>query len=253
MGIIVFIVCSVVVATRLLLLYARLRQPPELFLGIAYLFAGALGWGGVLVGAITTPAGKSLPEAVSAWSVITGDIGSFALYLFAWYVFRRESRLAKIAVAAAAAAFAISLVHDTFIHHVTYGQPPGKLTVWLGMFGRTIVHGWIAAEGFIAYAAFRRRARIGLGNPLVANRLFLWGVGSVPSLVLSIVAVTLHVTAASGVESTARQAQAGTFYGLCSLTTAITQWLAFFPPKAYTRWIEASAKDETADTEDEVG
>jgi len=245
MGVIVFIVCSLVVATRLLVLYARLRQPPELFLGLAYLFAGALGWGGLLVGAITTPPGESLPEAISVWSVITGDIGSFALYLFAWYVFRRRSLLAKVAVTCAGAAFAISLGHDTFLNQVTYGQPPGTLTVWLGMLGRTLVFPWIAAEGFIAYAAFRRRARIGLGNPLVANRLFLWGAGAVPSFVLSIVAITNFVTAANNAESTARQAQAGTFYGLCALITAVLQWLAFFPPKAYTRWVEASAATDT--------
>ncbi len=252
MGVIVFILSSVVVSFRLLLLFARLRQPPELFLGLAYLIAGALGWGGLLVGAVTTPPGKSLPEAISAWSVITGNVGSLCLYLFTWYVFRRESKVAKLPVALAPVGFAVSLVHNTFINHLTYGPPPGTPTVWLGMFGRTIVYAWTATEAFLAYAAFRRRARIALGNPLVANRLFLWGVASVPSLLLSIVAVTLYVTAANGVQATSRHADAGSFYGACALITAITQWLAFFPPKAYVRWIERNAANDASDDAERV-
>jgi hypothetical protein len=42
MGVILFILASAVVEIRLLLVYKNLRQPPELFLGLGYLWAGTI-------------------------------------------------------------------------------------------------------------------------------------------------------------------------------------------------------------------
>lgn len=247
MGVILFMVCSLAVSSRLLVLYARLRQLPELFLGLAYLLAGSVGWGGLLVGALRTPPGQPLAEGYSAWSVIFGDTGTLFFYLFTWYVFRRRSVLAMAIVALAVLAFAASLINDTWLSGLTFGQPPGSITMRAGAIARAAVFPWMAIEAFVSYAAFRRRARLGLGNPLIANRLLLWGVAALSSFTISASAFALFLTAHDGVEATARQNEAGTLYGLCALCAAICNWLAFFPPKAYVRWIESTSTTEVAD------
>lgn len=239
MGVIIFIVCSLLVGVRLLLVYKRLRQPPELFLALAYLLAGTLGWGGLLVAALRTPPGARLPEVYQAWSVIAGDAGTLCFYLFVWYVFRRQSAWAKALVGLTTAAFVFSLVHDTFLAGVTYGPPPGTTATVCGSIARATVFPWMVFEALAQYFAFRRRARIGLGNPLVANRLLLWALSGLAMFAISATATALYWTStvANVVE---RQNQAGGVYGLFAALSSLALWLAFFPPRAYVRWVEGS-------------
>jgi len=244
MGVVLFIVATAIVATRLLLVYKRLRQPPELFLGLAYLLAGTVGWGGLLVGTLATPKGQSLTEGYQAWSVVFGDAGTFCFYLFVWYMFRRESTLAKAVLTAVALVFVASLGRDTFLHGVTFGPPPGSATTVAGAVARVAVFPWMAGEAFASYAAFRRRARIGLGNPLVANRLLLWGISGVLAFIVSSVSTGLYWSATDTVDATLKQNQAGGLYGLLAALSSVALWLAFFPPKSYQAWIENSAKQE---------
>lgn len=244
MGVILFILCSAIVSARLLLLYRQLRQPPELFLGIAYLLAGALGWGGLLVGTLTTPPGQSLSEGYQAWSVVVGDAGTLGFYLFVWYVFRRHSALAKAALGLVLALFLVSLTSDTLLKGVTFGPPPGSPSMWAGAAGRSAVFVWMAVEAFASYLAFRKRARIGLGNALVQNRLLLWGLSAVVMGTISITATLLYLTASDTVDATLKQNQAGGFYGALAALSSVALWLAFFPPKRYRDWLEPSSKQE---------
>jgi hypothetical protein len=247
MGVILFILASAIVGSRLMLLYWRLRQPPELFLGLAYLLAGTLGWGGLLVGALTTPPGESLSEGFQAWSVVVGDSGTLCFYLFVWYVFRRHSLIAKACLGVVVLAFAVSLAHDTLLKGVTFGPPPGSPTMLAGAAARAAVFPWMASEAFAAYFAFRRRARVGLGNPLVANRLLLWGLSAVVMFAISASANALYLTAKGIVDATHKQNQAGPLYGALALLSSLALWLAFFPPKTYSNWIEGSSQREPRD------
>jgi hypothetical protein len=236
-GVVLFILASAVVAARLLLLYGRLRQPPELFLGLAYLLAGTLGWGGLLAGALTTPHNRSLAEGYQAWSVVVGDTGTLCFYLFVWYVFRRDSRLAKAFVALVVLVFVVSIIDNTVLRGVTFGAPPGTWTTIAGASARAIVFPWMAVEAFSSYFAFRRRAKFGLGNPLVANRLLLWGLSAVVMFAISATANVLYWTASDAVDATLQQNRAGGLYGLLAALSSIALWLAFFPPRAYETWI----------------
>jgi hypothetical protein len=244
MGVVVFIACSALVAARLLLVYKRLRQPPELFLGLAYLLAGTLGWGGLLVGALLAPKGQTVAEGLQAWSIVIDDAGTFCFYLFVWYMFRRSSLIAKAVLGLVAVVLVISIVHNTIIRGVTFGQPPGTVTTLLGMAARVAVFPWMAIEAFRSYAAFRRRARIGLGNPMVASRLLLWGISAVSCFGIAAIATYLFVTATDSVDATQRQNDADNIYGALAVVASVALWLAFFPLKAYQAWVEGSQKSE---------
>lgn len=238
MGVILFILASGIVGARLLLLYRRLKQPPELFLGLAYLLAGTLGWAVLLVGALTTSPGQHVSEKYQAFSVVMGDLGTFCFYLFVWYVFRRDSAVAKALLALAALALVVSLAADTFVRGVTYGPPPGTVSTIAGSIARAFVFPWMAWEALGSYSAFRRRARVGLGNPLVQNRLLLWGLSALATFGISGTATALYWTASDVADAVVKQNRATGLYGALGAVSALLLWLAFFPPERYQRFIE---------------
>ena len=246
MGVILFIVACTAVAIRLLYVCATKRHLPELFLGLGYLLAGALGWGVLMVGMTVVPDGTVVSESYQAASVVAMNAGAFCFYLFVWHVFRRDSLVAKGTLAVVALILVASLVLDTFVAGETFGPPPGSPTTLGSAVVRTLAFAWMAAEAFRNYGQFRRRARIGLGNPTVANRLLLWGISATAMLALSAVALGLYVTAVDAAASTMRQRQAELLYGTLGIVSALALWFAFFPPRAYAAWI-APAPEEKSD------
>jgi hypothetical protein len=97
---------------------------------------------------------------------------------------------------------------------------------------------WGSAEPMLYHAALRKRQRLGLADPIVTNRFFLWSGASLcgfamalmgnspaiydlldPALLPTLSALTLVSMALAGVAS-------GSLYGL-----------TFFPPQRYLRWI----------------
>ena len=74
----------------------------------------------------------------------------------------------------------------------------------------------------------RRRAQIGLGDPLIADRMRLWGVGtgSIAGIAL------LHLVAQLFGHYVLPASLVGVVSSLV-LITAVAEWLAFFPPRAY--------------------
>lgn len=148
-----------------------------------------------------------------------------------------------LALALAMVVMATSLVCDTVLAGETFPAPPGTVTTLLAATARGLVFAWMACEAFAGHLAFRRRARIGLGNPMVANRLLLWGLSAVPSFAVSVVAIGMYVTARDAADIVVRQNQVGPVYGTLAALAASTLWLAFFPPASYQSWIERSSSE----------
>ncbi|MBW2713073.1 MAG: hypothetical protein JRC77_04915, partial [Deltaproteobacteria bacterium] len=101
--------------------------------------------------------------------------------------------------------------------------------------------GWATIEAFIYYRQLRKRLRLGLADPVIVNRIFLWGCGaSFATLIVSGGFVLAYV------DSTHPLAQAQGFnIGFSGLMAATAYFLAFFPPKAYTRWIQSRSSHLT--------
>jgi hypothetical protein len=96
---------------------------------------------------------------------------------------------------------------------------------------------WSAVEAIRAWSVSRKRARIGLSDPLVANRMLLWGVftgGSVVTATVSVVDGLLGFDPSQHPPSILLVSA----ISLCS-TTAL--WLAFLPPQAWIRRIRGGA------------
>jgi hypothetical protein len=96
---------------------------------------------------------------------------------------------------------------------------------------------WSAIEAIRQWGLSRKRARVGLADPLVANRMLLWGVFTGASFVTNVV----HgVLAAHGVDP-GESGAAVAFSGVLALASSAALWLAFLPPEAWIRRIRGSA------------
>ena len=113
---------------------------------------------------------------------------------------------------------------------------------WLMTGGMFACNGWVAFEPMRYYAQLRRRVRLGLCEPIVAERMLLWGLGSVARASMVLMGpITSRYLQTLG-DSQARLSAGASVLVLTSLlglATAGTYWLAFEPPRAYVRWVEA--------------
>jgi hypothetical protein len=96
---------------------------------------------------------------------------------------------------------------------------------------------WSAAEAIRQWSLSRKRARVGLADPLVANRMLLWGVFTGASFLTCLMHGTM---AANGVDP-GDSGAAIALSGVLALASTVALWLAFLPPQAWIRRIRGGA------------
>ena len=225
-----FVAVSLFLGIRLLWLASRTRRLPEFAIGLNFVLAGALGYSLLI-------AAESL-HVLGAWAgfgsfagVTAISVGAFTIALFSQRVFRPDSRLSRGLLGALALWLALGVAGSWPLH--VLGETDG-VGVWLGHWapnlGMLIAYAWASAEPSRYAALMRRRAQHGLGDPLIANRMLLWGVGTGS---IALVAL-LHL----GAQLFGHYELPPSLLGVASslvLITALTEWLAFFPPAVYRR------------------
>lgn len=231
-----FVLVGATVGARMLLLAARTRQLPELYLGGSlFLYAGV----GQPFVVASRPLGAAFGFEVRLLAVALGlaaIISSMlALYLFTWHVFRSDSKWAEpfVWLAACAAILAGTVVLSTIPSTpglVTQGMKLGigclSLVFALGM-------GWTAWESFRYHGMMRRRLALGLADPIVVNRFLLWGCGCA---VTGLTALAMIGCVSAGFNVATHPAPlmltsvAGIFIGGC-------WYLTFLPPAGYLHWV----------------
>ncbi len=151
---------------------------------------------------------------------------------FTWLTFRPESRAAACAFWASVAAMGGGIAGSGAVG-AWAGFRADPARVWLETAAQILVYAWACAESLLYYRSARRRAMLGLTDPVVANRFALWGIysGTYGGVQLSFL-IGL--------------ASAGEYTGLAGLDIALTLigvsalWLAFFPPRVYAAWLRRS-------------
>lgn len=243
----IFVVGSAVVGLRLLWLARETRQAPELLLGGAILGTAALGYGVLIAslvvrGGFTTDPAKATSLAIflTGTGKICHDAGVTLFLAFVVVVFRPGVRWAQALAGAALLSLwgglAWGALHGSF--RVEVVGSAGWVCEYAVIWTYPI---WMVLESFRYWVLLRRRASLGLADPAVTNRFFLWGTGSLftglaiwaasmpyffaqePSTILAITPAVRVVTA---------------FAGLVSVTCT---YLAFVPPGWYLRWLRAES------------
>jgi hypothetical protein len=122
---------------------------------------------------------------------------------------------------------------------------PAFLIEWIGY---TVPCIWMCCEGALSNAAARRRVRIGLCDPIIANRYLLFACFGFCQTAAC--ASELSWAYGNSTGGTTASISEG-LLGVTEIASIAVLWLAFFPPLVYRRWIESRAAFLTA-TADEA-
>lgn len=226
-GLVAFAVASVAIGARLLAVGVRTRTGPELALGCGFLVGAVAGYVPETLVLSTDLLPADVERAVLAATQVAIRLAAVAVLAFTVHVFRHGNRWAHALAAAIVAALALSWL--AFPTTQIYAQTPGD-RIWYDVFAvaRSAAIGWGALESLRYWRRARRRQRLGLADPLVAERFLLWGVGL--GAMTALMASTLLARAA-GVDPAAPGWVL--LESLAGLVGAATLWLTFFPTRAY--------------------
>lgn len=234
-----FVLVSLVLGPRLLALGRRRGQLPELTMGLCLLLMGALGYPFATVGRVVT----SLPDDVRGLflgcSALCNTIGFTALAIFTWRVFRPASGLAEVMLAACITALAVLIpaeavwpgLVESALSVEPYPGAPGYLRVGIGLgvlYWSSFEAGWYARQ-------LRRRLAIGLADAVIADRMRLWAIAMASASLSYTMSFVLSLL---GIDLPAAPLGAMTI-GILGLVSAASAWLAFLPPAAYLRHVQA--------------
>ena len=109
----------------------------------------------------------------------TSHLGLMSHCVFTWKVFRPGARWARLIVGASALAAVIGFAgsYQLGIDAVGSELAARPWTLFL-MAVATLTFAWSGAESLAYHARLRRRLALGLIEPVVVNRLLLWGIAS---------------------------------------------------------------------------
>ena len=236
-AVLVLVGVSLVVGLRLCARWRRGGGAPELLLGLMLFLTVGVGYPAMIAATRVDP---SLARGAYVLGSVCVSAGFALLYVFTWRVFRREAWWAV----GFAAAGALALVLNTVLQlHSTLLRPDLAIGVEIpedSLRQTALVavgYAWTAWEALRYHALLRRRARLGLADPVVANRLLLWGAMSLcvlAGLVLNAAALVQRIDVFED-----------PFVLLGSSCTGLSQalllLLAFLPPRAYLVWVRSRA------------
>lgn len=223
-----FIVTCLVVGARLLRLALRTLQLPEWTLGTAFFVSGGLGYSLLFIGSLAFLPGELKGETF-AMGLLALSVGSAALYLFNWRVFRANSLWAGLAFAGACLVLVVSFVTEA----LTTGFEGERSVFWysVGTVTRAIPYAWAAGESLYQHLRSRRALRFGLADPMVVDRFRLWAIGA------SAIFASFALVFVSGLigELTTHPPEVVAVVACLGITAAVAVAFAFQPPAFYRR------------------
>lgn len=230
-----FLLICILGGGRLLLLARRTRKLPEFVLGMGMLLLGGVAT--PLLALARMPADLSLDVRVAFlvahFTIMV--IGMAGFSAFTRQVFRPDETWARILSWTLPATMVIGML----LTHTTHGFAaaldavgPGEL---LQQLGATATLGWAAWESLRYARTLKRRLALGLADPVVFDRVRLWGVAMGIAVVLSGVTIIAQFTAIDFIAT----APGAAFTAFGGFIAGSALYLAFLPPRPYTTWVAA--------------
>jgi len=234
-----FFVASLTVGVRLVALWWQNRQLPELLIGLGVLGIGPIGFGCMTFGQILQADYSAASRAVFAIGIFAASGGAFAQYVFNYAVYHPDSRVVRDIVLAAGvgllACFLWLCASEDFVQvqrriDASY-LVPSALHVGCLL--------WGSIEALRYWRMMRRRMRLGLADPVVTNRFFLWGVGTAAAGVGTAVGTVAQMWIGRPPLEIPWVTLSSSMHGLVA---AVAMWFAFLPTEAYTRFLLGRAE-----------
>ncbi|MBW2243072.1 MAG: hypothetical protein JRH01_13895 [Deltaproteobacteria bacterium] len=222
-----FCAASLWVGLRLLSLWWRTREMPELLAGLALLLIGPLGFGCVVLSDVLNPHSEWAADVTWAFAAACVNLGSAACYAFSRRVFRPDDSTVRWLVATVFFALAACWCVELWTHHFDSSEPSGpatRLADWL----RCGALGWAAFESLLYAQKLKQRARIGLAEPGLRRRFILWGVAMGASAFTSMIDATTKLFVTRALDFPAL-----TLLNACvGMLAAACLFLAFYPSRS---------------------
>jgi hypothetical protein len=238
-GFLAFFFVALWVGVRLLAQWGRTRELPELLLGLGVLGIGPVGFGLVMLAAAAGAPNPDAPSLAGGLSALAVAGGASAKAIFNWKIYHSRSRAVAAVSFTAIAALAIAVVGDA----MTTGFAPSTWMQPGWMMLRQVVQIsillWGAVEALRWWARMRRRARLGIGDPLVASRFLLWAIGAGAAGTGSAVGMAVGLATGHGMDQLPELTLAMSLFGMVS---AISLWLAFATPAWWKARVQRSAQ-----------
>lgn len=241
LALLVMLVAGTAAGIRLLAAAWRNRRAPELWIGLSTLLPSVAGILDKLsLGALDAgdPHAAFLVQAAARAIYV---LGGAALACGLERIFRPEDGWAKALMAALTLALAGSWLAWAAggQHSRVTGSNLANLAFDLA---RVAPFAWGATESYAYFAAMRRRQQLGLADPVIAHQFLLWGVSSTAmGSLCAWVAVARHLLGVSPME----WPPSATVIAALGLVASTSIYAAFFPPRAWRRWVAARARAAT--------
>lgn len=242
MGTLFCMATNLIIGVRLLWLAKKTRKLPEFTLGTSVILAGAIGWTALLISREISASDPAAAEFLLAMGTLITNLGNVTLLVFIWRVYRPYSTRTVYVIVILVVMMAVSTIYNSIIVGKTYAGPSEPIQ-WLGMSARLATYFWGTLEAFVFWRKLKRRALIGLAEPVVANRVFMWGVATATAFMTTVIATSSYIRRATGYTNLEMF-----IFSALGFAGAFCTWLAFWPPARYLKWIESSAsKTEVED------
>lgn len=234
MGTLVCSVANLIIGVRLLWLAKKTRKLPEFTLGTSFILAGVIGWTAILISRKVSASDPAAAEFLLGMGTLVTNIGNAALLVFIWRVYRPHAIWVVILIVILISMMATSTIYNSIIVGKTYAGPSEPIQ-WLGMSARLATYFWGALESFVFWRKLKKRALIGLAEPVITNRVFLWGVAAAATFITTIIMTGTYIRRAAAYSDVEMF-----LFSVLGFVAAFSTWLAFWPPARYLKWIESS-------------
>lgn len=238
-GFVAFFAVSLLVGVRLVALWRRTGELPELLIGVGVLGIGPVGFGLLTLGDALLRSGQ--PE-LARWLLAVANsavaAGVFATCVFTWRVYHPSRRWARRLSWGIAGVLLSTLVGDalqTGFREIRLDSGSSVLRTAT----QVAILLWSAGESLRYWRMMRRRLRLGLADPLVTNRFFLWGLAAGAAGLGSAIGLAAQIATGRPPLEIGWLMLSSSLHGLVA---AVAMWLAFLPLPFYRRLLESRAR-----------
>lgn len=235
------IAVSLVVGVRMLRLARRTHALPERALGANLVLVMGIAYPGMIVLEADLGWSIGVQRAVMVGLNVVLNTGFLMLFVFTAHVFRPRLAWSRWLVVVAASLF---VLHVSLVAHALYGsddiaavRPIVTRYGLIALGTACAAYAWSSAEAFMHWGRLRRQQKLGLVDPVVCDRMWLWAMMSMASVSG---ALANGVYLALGIDVLVTPS-AMLITSLTGLAQGVFLWLTFLPPAAYLRAVRARA------------
>lgn len=232
-----FVLASLWVGGRLFAAGVRRRELPELAIGAGLFLSAGLGYPLMM----TAQMARELPDEARIGLLLAhmlcNWVGLGGLAVFTRRVFRPHASWATALMALlvlSEAGFALAQVFGPgAMQFLETARGPWEGNTFVGL----AILLWSGGESIWHQRMLARRVSLGLADPVVAQRVGLWGYAMWTAAAISLFSLVLQSV---GIEVSGT-AIGALVVGPLGLVCASLVWLAFMPPRAYLERVRARA------------